>query len=730
MMDRLKPRTLAPKRSIAELPSQLISQIAAGEVIERPASVVKELVENAIDAGASEIEVKLDGGGLKRIVVTDNGGGIPKDELPLALKRHATSKIRNLLELENVESLGFRGEALASIDAVAELSIRSRTPDAENAWQITEGEVHPAAGVVGTRVEVQDLFYKTPARRKFMKSEATEAAHVLEYLERLALANPDIGFSMVANGRTLMKLEGVIDVAERIEALMPKAFKGNHREVSADEGGMTLRGLVGIPAIARNRADGQYFFVNGRYVRDKVLTHAVKAAYQDVLHGQSQPVYCLYLTLDPTAVDVNVHPAKLEVRFRESSRIHQFVSRAVKAALAPPATSLMPESVKPQTVELMPSKPVTGSQETTLHSIPILRHASSSPMPERPNVSAAMRLFGADCETSSAAARGVTPNGHSNGSTETQAKTQGEPLSRTPTATDLTLTPLPREKVVPKTATLDLQGGSFVRDAVTVSSTSDIEPVPYEPLDAFDDVEPTALPQASVKVSSEVLKGVVDTQSVSQSITVKVPPQREDVATLPPGTLGRAIAQIGGIYILAENEKGLVVIDMHAAAERITYERLKRQMDQQRIAVQQVLIPQVFRVSHVQFAMFEEYRALLESLGLELTGAGDGAIAVRALPMLCKDMPTQTVESMVKCLLEDLQNYGESSVIEEMRNRLLATVACHGSVRAHRQLTMQEMDRLLRDMEETERVDQCNHGRPTWHQMTLTDLDKLFMRGK
>lgn len=729
-MDRLKPRTLVPKRSIAELPSQLISQIAAGEVIERPASVVKELVENAIDAGASEIEVKLDGGGLKRIVVTDNGGGIPKEELPLALKRHATSKIRNLLELENVESLGFRGEALASIDAVAELSIRSRTPDAENAWQITEGEVHPAAGVVGTRVEVQDLFYKTPARRKFMKSEATEAAHVLEYLERLALANPDIGFSMVANGRTLMKLEGVIDVAERIEALMPKAFKGNHREVSADEGGMTLRGLVGIPAIARNRADGQYFFVNGRYVRDKVLTHAVKTAYQDVLHGQSQPVYCLYLTLDPTAVDVNVHPAKLEVRFRESSRIHQFVSRAVKAALAPPATSLMSESAKPQTVELMPSKPVTDSQEATLHSLPIPRHASSSPMPERPNVSAAMRLFGADCETSSAAARGVTPNVQSKDLTETQPKTQRQTLSRPPSPTDLTLTSSPRKEVVPKTATLDLQGGSFVRDAVSVSSVSDVEAVSYEPLGELDDVEPTALPQAFVKVSSDAHKSMDDVQETSQRSAVSVSPQREDVATLPPGTLGRAIAQIGGIYILAENDKGLVVVDMHAAAERITYERLKRQMDQQRIAVQQVLIPQVFRVSHVQFAMFEEYRALLESLGLELTGAGDGAIAVRALPMLCKDMPTQTVESMVKCLLEDLQNYGESSVIEEMRNRLLATVACHGSVRAHRQLTMQEMDRLLRDMEETERVDQCNHGRPTWHQMTLTDLDKLFMRGK
>lgn len=728
MMDRLKPRTLAPKRSIAELPSQLISQIAAGEVIERPASVVKELVENAIDAGATEIEVKLDGGGLKRIVVTDNGGGIPKEELPLALKRHATSKIRNLLELENVESLGFRGEALASIDAVAELSIRSRTPDADHAWQITEGEVHPAAGVVGTRVEVQDLFYKTPARRKFMKSEATETAHVLEYLERLALANPDIGFSMVANGRALMKLDGVIDVAERIEALMPRAFKGNHREVSADEGGMTLRGLVGIPAIARSRADGQYFFVNGRYVRDKVLTHAVKAAYQDVLHGQSQPVYCLYLTLDPTAVDVNVHPAKLEVRFRESSRIHQFVSRAVKAALAPPAVSLMNETARVESTERLPTHVGLPSGQQSPVSIPIPRHASSSPMPDRPNVSAAMRLFGADHETSNAAARGQAPVSQDDQISQVSIQSKGSNFG----TEGLTLTaPLSKPKeIVPKTATLDLQGGSFVRDAVNVTSTQQADPAPYEPLDALDEVVPSALPTSS----SSSLRGEPQREVVSQAtqtpVAAPLEAQKDKVPTLPPGTLGRAIAQIGGIYILAENDKGLVVVDMHAAAERITYERLKRQMDQQRIAVQQVLIPQVFRVSHVQFAIFEEYRSLLEGLGLELTGAGDGAIAVRALPMLCKDMPTQTVESMVKCLLEDLQNYGESAVIEEMRNRLLATVACHGSVRAHRQLTMQEMDRLLRDMEETERVDQCNHGRPTWHQMTLTDLDKLFMRGK
>ncbi|MBD9117984.1 MAG: DNA mismatch repair endonuclease MutL [Sutterella sp.] len=705
------PRTLAPKRSIAELPSQLISQIAAGEVIERPASVVKELVENAIDAGAGEIDVKLDGGGLKRIVVTDNGSGIPKDELTLALRRHATSKIRDLLELERVGSLGFRGEALASIDAVAEMSIRSRTPEADSAWEISDGEVHPAAGVVGTRVEVLDLFYKTPARRKFMKSDATETAYVTEYLERLALANPDIGFTLSANGRNVLKLPAVTNVVDRIEALMPRAFKGQHREVAAEEDGMTIRGLAGIPAIARSRADGQYFFVNGRYVRDKTLMHAVKAAYQDVLHGQSQPVFCLYLTLDPTAVDVNVHPAKLEVRFRESSRVHQFVMHAVKAALAPPTASLLngeeTEAALPAQKRQEAARPVQSSAPSVFSSGSLgSTPAFTAPLrpafkPEScPDVSTAMRLFGADVDTARAAAQGRVPEGRFSG------RKDGNWLKS--------------EKVPPaesESGRLDLQGGSFLKETNEATSLGPI------------DVPP---PETAEGMSFEEIAEAVPSASDKTSACVAATPASEACkpATLPPGTLGRAIAQIGGIYILAENERGLVVVDMHAAAERITYERLKREMDARGIAVQQVLIPQVFRVNPLLFSVFEENRELLSTLGLELTGAGDCAVAVRALPMLCKDMPSQTVETMVKCLLEDLQNFGETSVIEELRNRLLATVACHGSVRAHRRLTLPEMDRLLRDMEETERADQCNHGRPTWRQMTLTDLDKLFMRGK
>lgn len=710
-MQNLMPRTLAPKRSIAELPSQLISQIAAGEVIERPASVVKELVENAIDAGAGEIDVKLDGGGLKRIVVTDNGSGIPKDELTLALRRHATSKIRDLLELERVGSLGFRGEALASIDAVAEMSIRSRTPEADSAWEISDGEVHPAAGVVGTRVEVLDLFYKTPARRKFMKSDATETAYVTEYLERLALANPDIGFTLSANGRNVLKLPAVTNVVDRIEALMPRAFKGQHREVAAEEDGMTIRGLAGIPAIARSRADGQYFFVNGRYVRDKTLMHAVKAAYQDVLHGQSQPVFCLYLTLDPTAVDVNVHPTKLEVRFRESSRVHQFVMHAVKAALAPPTASLLngeeTEAALPAQKRQEAARPVQSSAPSVFSSGSLgSTPAFTAPLrpafkPEScPDVSTAMRLFGADVDTARAAAQGRVPEGRFSG------RKDGNWLKS--------------EKVPPaesESGRLDLQGGSFLKETNEATSLGPI------------DVPP---PETAEGMSFEEIAEAVPSASDKTSACVAATPASEACkpATLPPGTLGRAIAQIGGIYILAENERGLVVVDMHAAAERITYERLKREMDARGIAVQQVLIPQVFRVNPLLFSVFEENRELLSTLGLELTGAGDCAVAVRALPMLCKDMPSQTVETMVKCLLEDLQNFGETSVIEELRNRLLATVACHGSVRAHRRLTLPEMDRLLRDMEETERADQCNHGRPTWRQMTLTDLDKLFMRGK
>ena len=637
-MQTLTPRAAAPRRSIRELPSQLISQISAGEVIERPASVVKELVENALDAGADRIEVKLEGGGLKRIVVADNGSGIAKEDLPLALKRHATSKIRSLLELEQVESLGFRGEALASIDAVAELSIVSRTPEEDSAWAIEGGEVHPASGVLGTRVEVCDLFYKTPARRKFMKSEATETAHVLEQLERLALASPGVSFSLVSGMRTVLRLEAAGDAAERIEAIMPREFAGRSLEVSASAGGGTsLHGLISIPTVSRPRADAQYFFVNGRFVRDKVLAHAVRSAYEDVLHGQACPMFCLYLTIPPEAVDVNVHPTKTEVRFRDSGRVHHFISAALRETLSVPRASLGSEA--PAQIVPPQAAPHAGAPAAA---------AAHAQVP--PKAAPAFAL-------------------------EPEKAPEPEPIA----------------------GTLPLTGGSFVQSSA---------------------------PAAALKSESEAERFAPGPQAPCADL-----PERPEGA-LPEGALGRPVAQIAGVYVLAENERGLVIVDMHAAAERITYERLKREMDENRIAVQPALIPQVFRVSAADFAAFGQHRKDLAEIGFDISAAGENALSIRALPALLKDAPAADIEKMVLGLLDDYRTYGESGALEALRNRLLATMACHGSVRANRRLTMPEMDRLLRDMERTPRADQCNHGRPTWCELTMEELDRLFLRGR
>ena len=698
-MERLNARVCAPKRKIAELPSQLISQIAAGEVIERPASVVKELVENAIDAGAVTVEVRLEGGGLKRIVVSDDGSGIPKEELPLALKRHATSKIRNLLELETVESLGFRGEALASIDSVAQLSIRSRTRGADSAWEIEDGEVHPAAGVEGTRIEVLDLFYKTPARRKFMKSEATETAHILEQIERQALATPDVAFTLVANGRTLLKLDAAENPADRIEAVLPKEFKGKNREIKASDGGMTLQGLVGIPTVSRSRADSQYFFVNGRFVRDKVLTHAMRTAYQDVLHGQAHPVFCLYLTMDPTAVDVNVHPAKREVRFRDSQRVHHFISSAVKRALAPTQASGLIERAEES---LRPSETSSGELSSGDRSLragglrtgPVNSSASGD---AKINFRAAMTFFGADRETVSELGRQTDSSGQSGFSGTLRKPTPPVKADRTPDA-----------------GILPLQGGAYIA---------------RQEEERISDV----LSSEELSVSAERLS-CPSPSSCSESLCSEREGEKNEKAVheegLPEGWLGRPIAQIGGIYVLAENARGLVIVDMHAAAERITYERLKKQADARQIAVQPALIPQVFRISALELSTLEESRQTFEELGFDLSPVGTDALALRAMPSLLVDAPLPATEAMIHHLLDDLQEFGESSAVEEMRNRMLATMACHGSVRANRMLTLPEMDRLLRDMEKTERIDQCNHGRPTWRQLSLADLDKLFLRGQ
>ena len=584
------------RRPIRPLDDTLISQIAAGEVIERPASVVKELLENSLDAGADHIEVRLEGGGIKRIAVADDGGGIAREELALALARHATSKIANLEDLEGVASLGFRGEALASIAAIADVAITSRTAHADSGWTIDgSGELQPAAGVRGTRVEVADLFHKTPARRKFLRGEATELGHCLTQVERLAAAHPSVAFSVLHQGRTLLSLPAQ-SASERALRLLPEEFAAAQRDVDAQAPGIRLQGWVGAPTASRARADAQYFFVNGRYVRDRVLAHAVRAAYADVLHGTSQPMYCLHLSIDARRVDVNVHPSKIEVRFRDSSAVHQFVLHAIQAALA--------ESAR----------------------------------------------------TAPVAIAGVA-----------------EPIATGPAASAAEPAAWQRP---PEQARLGVEQSI----ASYLAALAERPASPSPPTDAPSDLR-----------------------------------------------LGIAIAQLAGIYVLAQNDHGLVIVDMHAAHERIVYEKLKRQLDAQAIPQQRLLIPQVFSAAPVDIAVAADEASVLQQLGLELTPASPTQLALRAVPAL---LAQADGASLARDVLRDLREFGGTRVLTEHRNELLATLACHGAVRANRRLTIDEMNALLREMEATERADQCNHGRPTWIQLTIGDLDRLFMRGR
>ena len=627
-MSEEQQREPTAPRKIQELSDRLISQIAAGEVIERPASVVKELVENSLDAGATDIEVRLEEGGIKRIVVADNGSGIPKEDLPLALKRHATSKIRTLTDLESVASFGFRGEALASIDSVADVTITSRTAEAEEAWAISRDGIVPAAGQKGTRIEVKDLFYLTPARRKFLKSPATETAHILTQIERMALANPSVRFRVFTNGRASLHLSAQ-PTAERVFAVMPEEFKDACRPISADAPGLHLEGWVGLPTAARSRADKQFFFVNGRFIRDRVLQHAVKTAYADVLHVQAQPMFVLSLSINPSRVDVNVHPQKSEVRFRDGQLVHSFVSSAIMRAIAHGAGEQAP-------VSLSGSHPNESAPVSQPLVVPAQRPASGS--------------FAASGRFERSSAMHNAPK------------------------------PLTEQQW------LNLYGGSHTSLTAEGSNPS-----------------PSAEP--SKPVFADLLAQ----------------------ATAHNQPLGRPIAQIAGIYVLAENSEGLVIVDMHAAHERVTYEKLKATSVGTDIT--QLLVPTVFKVSDETMALFEEHKEKFAPLGLEVTAAGENSLTLRALPAILARGKFDAAD-LVTHLLEDFARFGDSALTEQLRNECLATMACHGSVRAHRELTLQEMDALLREMERTDRANQCNHGRPTWTQLTLADLDKLFMRGK
>lgn len=594
--------------AIRLLPDLLISQIAAGEVVERPASVLKELLENSLDAGSRDIRVQLEAGGVKRLRVADDGCGMPREDLPLALARHATSKIASLDDLEAVATMGFRGEALASIASVARVSITSRETGSAHAWRIdNEGEVEPAALDAGTVVDVADLYYNTPARRKFLRTEQTEYGHCDDVFGRIALSVPQVAFQLMHNGRLMQRLPAG-DMASRVRALLGDEFMQHARPVEADAGQIRVSGFAAQPAFSRAGRDAQYCFVNGRFVRDRLLAHALREAYADVLHGARHPAYVVFIELDPRAVDVNVHPAKTEVRFRDSRGVHQFVFHAVERALAPSIVPAMQGASTPA---------ATGLQATSF----------------APPASAwAPRQQGMALE---------------------------QPLARY---------------------------FDFVRQDAPAAGGSATSPAA---------LAPAARPD--------------------------LPAQQADA---PP--LGFALAQLQGVYVLAQNAAGLVLVDMHAAHERILYEQLKKVLEGEP-AVQRLLIPAVLAMSAREVATAFEYADVLEKLGFDIGQAGPNELMVRAVPALLARADTG---ALLRALLEELREAPASQVVERRRNELLATMACHGAVRANRLLTLPEMNALLRDMEACERADQCNHGRPTWVQLSMAELDRLFMRGR
>jgi len=600
----------SPRRPIRELPDELVSQIAAGEVVERPASVVRELVDNALDAGARQITVRLAAGGVRSIVVEDDGGGIPADELPLALKRHATSKIATLAELESVSTMGFRGEALAAIASVSELSVTTRSADAPHALclQARSGEIAPAARGIGTTVEVLELFFSTPARRKFLKTDATEFAHALEAVRRHALARPDVGFAVWHDGRLAAQWRPGT-AAQRWADVLGAEFTAASRELQATRGPLALQGRVGQPEASRSRADLQYLFVNGRHVRDRLLAHAVRSAYEDQLHGSRQPAYALFLRIAPELVDVNVHPSKVEVRFRDGRAVHQALRLAVEDALAP--TRAASAVAEPAVAAAAPPAP-PPSWQASLH------------LPEAP------------------------PAVHDN-------------------------------------------------------------PGPWR------------TPQGSGGLAAWA--GLRELQPAAPA------------AAMPPETaawpLGRAVAQIGGAYVLAENENGLVVVDMHAAHERIVYERLKRAASSATaLPSQPLLIPQTLVATAAEIATVEAEQDALRELGLDVGVLSAATLVVRSRPAALPDADLAELTRSVLAELAHPESGGASRVVQRARDDILATMACHGAVRANRRLTLDEMNALLREMEATERADTCNHGRPTWRQVTMKELDALFLRGR
>jgi DNA mismatch repair protein MutL len=610
------------------LSPRLANQIAAGEVVERPASVIKELLENSLDAGAARIDIDVEPGGVKLLRVRDDGSGIMQDDLALALSRHATSKIRDLDDLERVATLGFRGEALASVSSVSRLTLTSCTAGADQAWQVeTEGRdmqprLQPAAHPRGTTVEVRDLFFNTPARRKFLRTEKTEFSHLEEVVKRLALSRFDVAFNLRHNGRTVFSLrpaQGEQEARRRVASVCGPAFVEQSLSIDAERSGLRLWGWVGLPTFSRSQADLQYFFVNGRMIKDKLVVHAVRQAYRDVLYNGRHPTFVLFLEVDPSVVDVNVHPTKHEVRFRDGRMVHDFLFSTLHRTLAA----------------------------------------------QRPG-----DLPGAEGLTEPATQQVAAPAGLDAGVFSGQGRMSlNEPSAGWSTP-------------------------SYALDRPSVGQLNDSLPG----YSALYGAQPTA----------------------STALADNASPQ-----DVPP--LGYAVAQLHGVYILAENAQGLVVVDMHAAHERITYERLKLAMDQEGLRGQPLLVPESLAVSQREADCAEEHADWFARLGFELQRLGPEMLGIREIPALLRQADAV---QLVQDVLSDLLEYGTSDRIEAHRNELLSTMACHGSVRANRRLTLTEMNALLRDMEQTERSGQCNHGRPTWTQMGMVELDKLFLRGR
>ncbi|CAM2180129.1 DNA mismatch repair protein MutL [Paraburkholderia sacchari] len=695
-------RAAQPARAIQALPDQLISQIAAGEVVERPASVVKELLENALDAGASTLRILLDEGGVKRISIADDGCGIPEAELPLALMRHATSKIRSLAELESVATLGFRGEALASIASVAEMSITSRPASAAHAVKIDAhtGALSPAAGGQGTTIEVRELYFNTPARRKFLKSEQTELGHCLEMIRRSALARPDVAISVLHNGRAVEHWNAS-DPSTRVSKILGETFATAHLPLDERAGPLAVYGCAGLPTASRNRADQQYFFVNGRFVRDKLLTHAVRAAYEDVLHGDRYPSYVLFLDLPPEAVDVNVHPSKIEVRFRDSRSIHQFVFHAVQRALARHAGA-SPETTSGGHAALIEPRPAPGAG--VLGGSAGLASGASSAATNTGVSDASPAGFGTPGKfgtASVASSFGGTGSGFSGGAGGRASGFGSGGSSGGSGGSGAT-------------------GNTWLRQSrMTQGSLPVAQPLAlYDALFGRKDVGAGTAQGATLPQS-----GLAD--DADASFAAQAPQPAFDARDDHP--LGFALGQVHGIYVLAQNARGLVIVDMHAAHERILYEQFKQALAERSLAVQPLLIPISMTADPVETGTVEEEKATLEALGFDLAVLSPTSIAIRAVPALLKDADLQ---ALARAVLADLHAYGGSRVLTERQHEMLGTLACHHAVRANRRLTLDEMNALLRQMEATERADQCNHGRPTWYQLTLADLDRLFMRGQ